>query len=51
MGVMLTVPVGAPIILKLTNTQFSASSGLGLIVPMGAPVETAVTLFSSIDFR
>jgi cobalt-zinc-cadmium resistance protein CzcA len=48
-GVMLTVPVGALIALKLTNTPFSASSGLGLIALMGVSVETAVILFSYIN--
>jgi cobalt-zinc-cadmium resistance protein CzcA len=48
-GVMLTVPVGALIALKLTNTPFSASSALGLIALMGVSVETAVILFSYIN--
>jgi cobalt-zinc-cadmium resistance protein CzcA len=48
-GVILTVPVGALIALKLTNTPFSASSGLGLIALMGVSVETAVILFSYIN--
>jgi len=48
-GVILTVPVGALIALKMTNTPFSASSGLGLIALMGVSVETAVILFSYIN--
>jgi heavy metal efflux system protein len=48
-GVILTVPVGALIALKLTNTPFSASSGLGMIALMGVSVETAVILFSYIN--
>ncbi len=49
LGVILTVPVGALIALKMTNTPFSASSGLGLLALMGVSVETAVILFSDIN--
>ncbi len=49
LGVILTVPVGALVALKLTNTPFSASSGLGLLALMGVSVETAVILFSYIN--
>jgi cobalt-zinc-cadmium resistance protein CzcA len=49
LGVILTVPVGALIALKATNTPFSASSGLGLLALMGVSVETAVILFSYIN--
>jgi cobalt-zinc-cadmium resistance protein CzcA len=49
LGVILTVPVGAFIALKMTNTPFSASSGLGLLALMGVSVETAVILFSYIN--
>ncbi len=49
LGVVLTVPVGALIALKMTNTPFSASSGLGLLALMGVSVETAVILFSYIN--
>ena len=49
LGVILTVPVGALLALKLTNTPFSASSGLGLLALMGVSVETAVILFSYIN--
>jgi heavy metal efflux system protein len=48
-GVILTVPVGALIALKLTNTSFSASSVLGLLALMGVSVETAVILVSYIN--
>jgi cobalt-zinc-cadmium resistance protein CzcA len=48
-GVVLTVPVGALLALKLTNTPFSASSGLGLLALMGVSVETAVILVSYIN--
>jgi heavy metal efflux system protein len=49
LGVILTVPVGALIALKMTNTPFSASSALGLLALMGVSVETAVILFSYIN--
>ncbi len=48
-GVIITVPVGALIALKLTNTSFSASSALGLLALMGVSVETAVILVSYIN--
>jgi cobalt-zinc-cadmium resistance protein CzcA len=48
-GVVLTVPVGALIALKLTGTAFSASSGLGLLALIGVSVETAVILVSYIN--
>jgi heavy metal efflux system protein len=48
-GVVLTVPVGALLALKLTNTPFSASSALGLLALIGVSVETAVILVSYIN--
>ena len=48
-GVIITVPVGALIALKLTHTSFSASSALGLLALMGVSVETAVILVSYIN--
>ena len=48
-GVILTVPVGALLALKLTDTPFSASSGLGMLALMGVSVETAVILVSYIN--
>lgn len=48
-GVILTVPVGALLALKLTDTPFSASSALGLLALMGVSVETAVILVSYIN--
>ena len=48
-GVIMTVPVGALIALKLTHTSFSASSALGLLALMGVSVETAVILVSYIN--
>jgi len=49
LGVILTVPVGALIALKMTDTLFSASSALGLLALMGVSVETAVILVSYIN--
>ena len=49
LGVILTVPVGALLALKLTNTTFSASSALGMLALMGVSVETAVILVSYIN--
>jgi heavy metal efflux system protein len=48
-GVVLTVPVGALLALKLTDTPFSASSALGLLALIGVSVETAVILVSYIN--
>jgi cobalt-zinc-cadmium resistance protein CzcA len=48
-GVVLTVPVGALLALKLTHTPFSASSALGLLALIGVSVETAVILVSYIN--
>ena len=49
LGVVLTVPVGAFIALKLTGVAFSASSGLGMLALIGVSVETAVILVSCIN--
>ncbi|HEV2486765.1 MAG TPA: CusA/CzcA family heavy metal efflux RND transporter [Terracidiphilus sp.] len=49
LGVILTVPVGALIALKMTDTMFSASSALGMLALMGVSVETAVILVSYIN--
>jgi cobalt-zinc-cadmium resistance protein CzcA len=48
-GVLLTVPVGALLALKLTGTPFSASSALGMLALIGVSVETAVILVSYIN--
>jgi heavy metal efflux system protein len=48
-GVILTVPVGALLALKLTDTAFSASSALGMLALIGVSVETAVILVSYIN--
>jgi cobalt-zinc-cadmium resistance protein CzcA len=49
LSVIMTEPVGALVALKLTNTPFSASSVLGLLVLMGVSVETAVIDVSYIN--
>jgi cobalt-zinc-cadmium resistance protein CzcA len=49
LGVVITVPVGALIALKLTNTPFSVSSGLGLLALVGVSVQTGVILVSYIN--
>ena len=48
-GVLFTWPVGALIALKLTNTPFSVSSGLGLLALLGVSVQTGVILVSYIN--
>jgi cobalt-zinc-cadmium resistance protein CzcA len=49
LSVVLTEPVGALLALKLTDTPFSVSSVLGLLVLMGVSVETAVIDVSYIN--
>jgi heavy metal efflux system protein len=49
LGVLLTEPVGALLVLKLTNTPFSVSSGLGLLALMGVSVEIVVVMYSYIN--
>ena len=49
LGVVLTVPVGSLLALKLTHTPFSVSSMLGLIALTGVSVETGVVLVSYIN--
>jgi cobalt-zinc-cadmium resistance protein CzcA len=48
-GVVTTEPVGALLALKFTNTPFSVSSVLGLLVLMGVSTEMAVVLYSYIN--
>lgn len=48
-GVLLNVPVGALLALKLTHTPFSVSSGLGLLALSGVSVQTGVILVSYIN--
>jgi len=49
LSVVMTEPVGALLALKLTDTPFSVSSVLGLLVLMGVSVETAVIDVSYIN--
>ena len=49
LSVVVTEPVGALLALKLTDTPFSVSSVLGLLVLMGVSVETAVIDVSYIN--
>ena len=49
LGVVLTVPVGSLLALKLTHTPFSVSSVLGLIALTGVSVETGVVLVSYVN--
>jgi heavy metal efflux system protein len=48
-GVIITEPVGAFLALKLTDTPFSVSSGLGLLALMGVSVEIVVVMYSYIN--
>ncbi len=49
LGVVMTVPVGSLLALKLTHTPFSVSSVIGLIALTGVSVETGVVLVSYIN--
>ncbi len=48
-GVLVTVPVGGLIALKLTGTNLSVSSGFGFVALMGVAVQTSVILYSFIN--
>jgi cobalt-zinc-cadmium resistance protein CzcA len=48
-SVLVTVPVGGLLALKLTGTTFSVSSGFGFIALMGVAVQTSVILYSFIN--
>jgi cobalt-zinc-cadmium resistance protein CzcA len=48
-SVLITVPVGGLLALKLTGTPFSVSSGFGFIALMGVAVQTSVILYSFIN--
>jgi cobalt-zinc-cadmium resistance protein CzcA len=48
-SVLITVPVGGLLALKLTNTNFSVSSGFGFVALMGVAVQTSVILYSFIN--
>ena len=49
MSVIVTVPVGGLLALKLTGTHFSVSSGFGFVALMGVAVQTSVILYSFIN--
>src|SRR5450759_3732035 len=48
-SVLLTVPAGGLLALKLTHTNFSVSSMLGFVALMGVAVQTSVILYSFIN--
>jgi cobalt-zinc-cadmium resistance protein CzcA len=48
-SVLLTVPAGGLLALKLTGTNFSVSSGFGFVALMGVAVQTSVILYSFIN--
>src|SRR4029078_12765702 len=48
-SVIITVPFGGLLALKLTGTHFSVSSGLGFVALMGVAVQTSVILYSFIN--
>lgn len=48
-SVLVTVPVGGLLALRLTHTDFSVSSGLGFVALMGVAVQTSVILYSFIN--
>src|SRR5262249_49033007 len=48
-SVLITVPVGGLLALKLTGTNFSVSSGFGFVALMGVAVQTSVILYSFIN--
>ena len=48
-SVVLTVPAGGLLALKLTGTNFSVSSGFGFVALMGVAVQTSVILYSFIN--
>jgi heavy metal efflux system protein len=48
-SVLVTVPVGGLLALKLTGMHFSVSSGFGFVALMGVAVQTSVILYSFIN--
>ncbi|MBZ5558849.1 MAG: CusA/CzcA family heavy metal efflux RND transporter [Acidobacteriia bacterium] len=48
-SVLVTVPVGGLLALKLTGTNFNVSSGFGFVALMGVAVQTSVILYSFIN--
>ena len=49
LGVMLSAPVGGIIVLLLTGTPFSVSSGIGFLALFGVSVQTAVVYISYVN--
>ena len=49
LGVILSAPVGGLVALWLTNTPFSASSGVGFLALFGVSVQTAVVYISYVN--
>jgi len=48
-SVLVTVPVGGLLAMKLTGTNFSVSSGFGFVALMGVAVQTSVILYSFVN--
>lgn len=48
-SVLVTVPIGGLLALKLTGNNFSVSSGFGFVALMGVAVQTSVILYSFIN--
>ena len=48
-SVIITVPIGGLLALKLTGTHFSVSSGFGFVALMGVAVQTSVILYSFVN--
>jgi cobalt-zinc-cadmium resistance protein CzcA len=49
LGVLLSAPVGGLVALWITNTPFSASSGVGFLALFGVSVQTAVVYISYVN--
>jgi cobalt-zinc-cadmium resistance protein CzcA len=49
LGVVLSAPVGGIVALWITNTPFSASSGIGFLALFGVSVQTAVVYISYVN--
>jgi len=49
LGVMLSAPVGGILVLLLTGTPFSVSSGIGFLALFGVSVQTAVVYISYVN--
>ena len=49
LGVLLSAPVGGIVALWITNTPFSASSGIGFLALFGVSVQTAIVYISYVN--